>query len=184
VKIKKPIIFTTAYDQYAIEVFRFNSIYYLLKPITAKSLSDSLEKYDTLRTALIAPEIDYQHLLELLKKEHKEHKQRFLVKQGNKFLTVTIEEIALFYAEEKYVFLLKKDGRKCIINFTLDELENILDPVLFCRVNRKYILGIQTIQEVQVYYKGRLKVIAPLLKDTEILVSNEKAADFKKWLER
>lgn len=184
VKLTTPVIFTTAYDQYAIQAFKFNSIDYLLKPITAKALQYSIEQYESLKTNWQAPDIDYSLLASIIAGKQKNYKQRFLVKQGNKFITIPVEDVFLFFAEEKYIFLITSAGKKFIINFTLDELEDALNPDLFIRANRKFILNINSIKEVYSYYKGRLKIVVPVLKDAEIIISNEKAGLFKSWLEK
>jgi len=184
VKITSPVIFTTAYDQYAIQAFKFNSIDYLLKPIAAKDLQYSLAQYESLKTSWLTPEIDYSLLASIIAGKKTNYKQRFLVKLGNKFITIPVEDVFLFFAEEKYVFLVTSTGKKYSINFTLDELEDLLNPYIFIRANRKFLLHIESIGEVHSYYKGRLKIGVPVLKDAEIIVSNERASIFKAWLEK
>jgi len=184
VNILSPVIFTTAYDEYALKAFKFNSIDYLLKPITSSALKSSIEQYTTLKKIWKTPTIDYALLSAAISSDTKVFKQRFLVKNGNKFISISTTDIQLFYAEEKYVFLIASSGKKFIINFTLDELEEMVDPGIFFRVNRKFILNISAIGEIHTHFKGRLKLHVPIYKEAEIIVSSEKAPIFKNWLEQ
>ncbi|MEI9806587.1 MAG: LytTR family DNA-binding domain-containing protein [Bacteroidota bacterium] len=184
IQLPVPIIFTTAFDQYAIQAFRVNSIDYLLKPITQKDLAKSFDKYNSFQSVWEPPEINYTYLAEILRTGQKVYKQRFLVKQGNKFITVPAGQIHAFYAEGRYVFLVTELRKKYIVNFSLDQLEEILDPACFYRVNRQQILHVDAIREMRPYFKGRLQLIVPSLPDVDIVVSSEKSPLFKKWLER
>lgn len=185
VSVKAPVIFTTAYDQYAIEAFRFNSVDYLLKPVTRLSLTNAIEKYHDMKQLWSSLHIiDYSLLAEQLLGKTGHYKQRFMVRSGNKFITIDMKDVAAFEAEGKYVFLIRKDGKKFIVNFTLEALEEALDPDIFFRINRKYLLHIDGIEAIFPYFKGRLKVKSSVLADTELIISSEKAGLFKEWLER
>jgi DNA-binding LytR/AlgR family response regulator len=181
VKVTSPIVFITAFDQYAINAFKVNSIGYLLKPVTKKQINDVLEKFEQFwKTAFVQP--DYTNLLQLIKSQQKEYKTRFLVKLGLKLIAININEIICFYADSKSTFLFTEDKRTFIIDYTLDDLEDLLNRKLFYRLNRKYLASIKSIKEIQSYPKGRLKVFIKQLSEEEIIISNERANEFKKWL--
>ena len=181
VKIRKPIIFTTAYDEFALEAFKVNSIDYLLKPITFDDLRESLEKLQTLRDnlALQPPWDDLNRLIANVKE--KSYKNRFMVKLGEHIRSVTSDSIALFYADGRIVYLITRDRKKFVIDFKLEELENLLDPKEFFRVNRSCILNINAIEDVLVYSNSRLKITPTVQIDKEIIVSREKVPLFKEW---
>lgn len=184
IQLSVPIIFTTAFDQHAIEAFKVNSIDYLLKPITQKDLAKSFEKYKSIQSFWEQPEINYAYLADILRVGEKVYKQRFLVRQGNKLITIPSDQIHAFYAEGRYVFLVTTTGKKSIVNFSLDQLEEILDPTYFYRVNRQLVVHVDAIKEIRPHFKGRLLVIVSSLPNVEIVVSSEKSPLFKNWLER
>ncbi len=183
-EVRSPIIFTTAYDQYAIHAFNVNSIGYLLKPITKKSLKQCLDKYNTLKNVWASNQPDYTQLVKMIKNQEKEYKSRFLLKNGIKLIAISTDEIACFYADAKYTFLITKDNRKFITDYTLDDLEDMLDPVIFFRLNRKYLSAFSAIKEIHAYFKGRFKIFINHLPEEEVIISNERSANFKKWLDR
>ena len=182
VQIEKPVIFTTAYDEYAIDAFKVNSVDYLLKPITFTHLSQALDKYQRLhqtgqRQTVARLEIDQ------LTQSTESYKERFLVRRGNKIQSVRASEISYFSADGRLVSLHQLDGRKYALDFTLTELNQLLDPSQFFRVNRSHILQINAIQDVVVYSSSRLKVsLQGQALNTEIVVSRDKVSDFKVWL--
>ncbi len=187
VKITKPVIFTTAFDQYAINAFKVNSIDYLLKPITFDDLTSSLKKFESLKENLADNESNAN--LELLGKalaqiQGKEsYKSRFMVKLGEHIRSLTTDEISVFYAEGRNGFIRTTQGRKFVIDYKLEELEEILDPKIFFRVNRTYIVNINAIRDVIVYSNSRLKVLIDDDFDKEIIVSREKVSSFKEWFD-
>lgn len=179
VKVTSPIIFCTAFDQYAIKAFKLNSIDYLLKPVDPDELKNALNKFQSGRKA---PEITLDQIRDLLQPVQKVYKNRFLVKIGERIQTIAIDEIGIFYSEDKVTFLMTKQGKKFIIDHTLDEVENLLDPELFFRLNRKYISSIGAIKGVFTYSNSRLKIQLENSSDNDILISREKMAGFKNWL--
>jgi two-component system, LytTR family, response regulator LytT len=185
-KVKSTIIFTTAYDEYALKAFKVNSIDYLLKPVRQEELTKALDKFKTLKSSNAAAEgqINLENLLtELgLTQTGKSYRERFLVKQGQKFITIEATEIAFFYAEDRVNFLKTKAGQKFIIDYTLDELEGQLDPSLFFRLNRQFIAHVKSIESVHPFFNGKLKIHLKPTIEAEVLVSREKASDFKEWL--
>ncbi|WP_159467057.1 LytTR family DNA-binding domain-containing protein [Dyadobacter sp. 3J3] len=179
VKVTSPIIFCTAFDQYAIKAFKLNSIDYLLKPVDPDELRNALTKFQSGRKA---PEITLDQIRVLLQPAQKVYKNRFLVKIGERIQTIAIDEIGIFYSEDKVTFLMTKQGKKFIIDYTLDEVENLLNPEMFFRLNRKYISSVGPIKGVFTYSNSRLKIQLENCSDNDILISREKMAAFKSWL--
>lgn len=189
-KVTCPIVFTTAFENYAIRAFKVNSIDYLLKPIEMKDLEAALKKYNDLKTSSeeeegnVALSIDQVQQLLKLSDEQKDYKKRFIIKSGDRLRHVAVEDIAYFYAEDDYTYLVAKEGNKFIVSFKLDELVNLLDPNDFFRLSRKYIANIHSIKLANKYFNSRLEVILqPEAKD-QILISRVRVPDFLDWLER
>jgi DNA-binding LytR/AlgR family response regulator len=179
VKVTSPIIFCTAYDQYAIKAFKLNSIDYLLKPVDPEELKQAMDKFLSGRKV---PEITLDQIRVLLQPVQKVYKNRFLVKVGERIQTIAIDDTGVFYSEDKVTFLMTRQGKKFIIDYTLDEVENLLDPELFFRLNRKYISSVASIKGVFTYSNSRLKIQLENISDNDILISREKMALFKHWL--
>lgn len=181
VTINTPIIFTTAFDQYAIKAFQLNSISYLLKPIRKTDLIDSLKKYQTLKSAF---SIDFDMLLATIQGRDPDYKKRFLIQVGEKIRKVEVSEIAYFYVLEKGVYMRTFQGNSYTVEYTLDKLETILNPSSFFRINRKYLVNMDSIANMVVYSRGRVKLdLKPSADDElETIVSIDRSADFKKWL--
>jgi len=181
--VQKPVIFTTAFNEYAIEAFKGNGIDYLLKPISYEALAGSLQKLDTLRRSLNAsapaPLSNLEQALQLLQK--KNYKNRFMVRTGEHIHSILAADIILFYAEDRNVFLLAGNRKKYIIDYKMEELEDILDPGLFFRVNRTFIVNINSILDVIVYSNSRLLIRLRADFDKEIVVSRERVQEFKDW---
>jgi DNA-binding LytR/AlgR family response regulator len=176
-----PIIFTTAYDEFALKAFKVNSIDYLLKPIDPDELKQALEKFKKLQSP--SNTVNLQELLvSFNQKTEANYKQRFLVKMGQKYLSINISEVAFFNANEKVVYLVTKDQKKYILDYTLDELEGMVEPKAFFRLNRQYLSKIDAIVNISSYFNGKLKIqLNPNVVD-EVLVSRERASEFKQWL--
>lgn len=174
------IIFTTAYDDYALKAFKLNSIDYLLKPIDKIELRRAIEKYKNIRKDPAVS--DMQKMISTLMNHQKSYKDRFLVKLADRLLSVTSRDISYFAAEDKFVSLYHQ-GQKYLIDFTIEDLEGLLDPKIFFRLNRKVIANISSIAKISNHFNGKLKV--DLLPDylDEIFVSREKAGSFKNWLD-
>ena len=179
IKVTSPIIFCTAFDQYAIKAFKLNSIDYLLKPIDPEELKHALEKFKSVRKM---PEITLEQIKILLQPVQKVYKNRFLAKVGERIQTISIDETSFFYSEDKVTFLMTKTGKRFIIDYTLDEVENMLNPEYFFRLNRKYISSIHAIKSVFTYSNSRLKIILEHSDDNDILISREKMQQFKGWM--
>lgn len=181
VTVKTPIIFTTAYDQYAIKAFDLNSISYLLKPIRKKELEESLKKLENLKSAF---SIDFESLLSGIQGKKPDYKKRFLIQVGDKLKKIESTDIAYFYALEKSVFIKTLQNTSCAVDYTLDALETLLDPGQFFRINRKYIVNIQSISEMIAYSRGRVKLNLKPPADDELdtIVSIDRSQKFKKWM--
>jgi len=185
VKITCPLVFTTAYDAYSLRAFKVNSIDYLLKPVELEALKGAFEKLDLLRgsgSALQAV-LDPDLLRRMLARAVPAYKTRFMVKIGDHLSTFAAEEIDFFFGENKIVWMRLKNGRKYMVDYTLEELEDLLDPGQFFRLNRKFFATFGAIKNVVAYTNSRLKVLLKDPPDAEdVLVSREKAEDFRVWL--
>lgn len=182
VKTLCPVIFTTAYDQYAIEAFKVNSIDYLLKPVKKDELAAALDKHKKLLQEKSAT-TDLSKLLELMSEgTQSKYKKRFAVRYGEHLKTISIDEAAYFYTEDKINFITTKEGRRYTIDNNLDALETMLDPNIFFRINRQYIISIHAIAEMFAYSKSRVLVKLNPAAKHETIVSTERSGDFKLWL--
>lgn len=180
VKVETPVIFTTAYDQYAIRAFKVNSVDYLLKPIDQAELAQSLHKFKT--THQVLHNVDFQKIMETIAQPPKSYQERFMVSRGEKVMSVTIDQIAYFEGEDRYVYLIKKDGLRYIIDYKLSDLEELLDPKHFYRLNRSFITHFSSIKNIYSISKSRVKVELDPSARREIVVSSENTQDFKHWL--
>ncbi|MEI7736488.1 MAG: LytTR family DNA-binding domain-containing protein [Ferruginibacter sp.] len=179
--IEIPIIFTTAYDNYAIQAFKQNSIDYLLKPVTLQDVQFAMDKYNKQQQKA------NKHLFESFAKTYQQlnhqYKTRFIVKVGETIDTVQTNEIHHFETKESVSFLVTNKGKKYIVEYTLDQLEKILPPQDFFRINRKIIIHIQAIEKVKTYFNSRLSVVTSKLDNDAQIVSRERVIDFKRWLD-
>lgn len=183
VTIDVPVIFTTAYDQYAIRAFKLNSIDYLLKPIRKEELRESLAKYKNLKTSLIR---NFEDVFNSIINKEISYKKRFLVQYGQKIKKVETEEIAYFYSMDKNVFMTTFSGSNFPVNLTLDKLLEVLNPDHFFRINRKMIINFDAIKNMVPFSRSRIKIDLnpPAPKEIEALVSVERASSFKEWLDK
>ncbi|MFT6866427.1 MAG: DNA-binding LytR/AlgR family response regulator [Cyclobacteriaceae bacterium] len=181
VQITKPVIFTTAFDEYMLRAFRVNSIDYLLKPIKKEDLEKSLSKFAQMK-ASFGGGTDISELLKSIKLDEKEYKTRFLTKVGDKLVSVEAENIAYFQTRHGVVHMITLQGRSYLMDQTLDELAGQLEPDKFFRVNRQFLVQFKAIQSVNRYHKGKLLVLLNPATEEGVIVSAEKATEFKKWL--
>ncbi|MBX2938458.1 MAG: response regulator transcription factor [Ferruginibacter sp.] len=180
IPVECAVIFTTAFDQYAIDAFKVNSIDYLLKPVKKEALKSALEKFKKLQA--VQPVLNIEKILQAYKPLGETYKNRFVVKYGEHLKTVDVQEIAYFYTEDKIQFLVTFDGRRYAIDHNLDSLERMLAPQNFFRINRQFIISIRSIGEMFAYTKGRVLVhLNPPCK-IETIVSAERSPSFKMWL--
>lgn len=173
------IIFTTAYDQYVMEAFRFNSVDYLLKPVKAEELQRAVAKFERISPRTDMPQLIDQLSARLLRK----YKRKFLVKTGQKYQSVPVEDIAYFFSNDGCSYLKTKAGQSRIIDPPLDELEQLLNPEAFFRINRQLIVRAEHIVTIDTYFNNRLilDLVPPF--DGQAIVSREKVRDFKNWLD-
>jgi two-component system response regulator LytT len=179
VAVGAPVIFTTAYDAYAIQAFQVNSVDYLLKPLQAAEVERALQKYETRHPATLPAAVEnVQRLV------HTTPRARFLVKSGQTLRAVPVDQVAYFLAEEGVVFLVTHPGKRYILPDTLDQLEGQLDARSFFRINRQFILSIGAVQEIRPYFKGRLVLqVVPPAAEEVMVVSAGRAPAFKQWLD-
>ncbi|MFV8325440.1 LytR/AlgR family response regulator transcription factor [Flavobacterium sp. ZS1P14] len=183
VAIKSAIIFTTAYDEYALRAFKLNSIDYLLKPIDEDDLEVAVSKFKTRLPQPKTVQLDFEQIKKMLTNPfEKNHKKRFTVKIGQHLKVITTDEVECFFSENKGTYLHTFDNRNYLIENTLEFLEQELDPLDFFRINRKFIIPLKAIKEIVLYSNSRLKVILPSYKDDEVIVSREKVSGFKTWI--
>lgn len=180
VQVTAPVVFITAFNQYAVDAFRVNSIDYILKPITRESLELSLQKLEGMRKAFSKP--SYRDALASLEPGGKAYKKRFVIRFGEHIKTVFADEVAFFHTEHKVNFLTTVSGRRFPVDYNLDQLEHLLDPEKFFRINRQYIIAIHAIADMRSFTKGRVIITMEPPAPQETIVSVERAAAFKQWL--
>ena len=179
VEIQAPIIFTTAFNEYALKAFETLSLDYLLKPISREDLLRAIQKFKQINSRY-SNLIDYKQLLDAFQKNYKD---RFMVKSGTTLLSIMAKDTMNFKSEDGLVFLTVNGGKRFIVDYTIEQLEELLNPKFFFRINRKTIVNIDSVVKAQAYFNGRLKIEAKeLLGDDYTLISRERVNDFKKWL--
>ncbi|MGC4100740.1 LytR/AlgR family response regulator transcription factor [Ferruginibacter sp.] len=183
-EVKSPVIFTTSYDEYALKAFKVNSVDYLLKPIQKEELQAALNKFQKIQSNNTAADINIDVLVKQLqqKLQPKEYRKRFLVKHGQKLVSVEIDEIAYFYSDGRLNFFKTTDNRKFVVDYTMDELEEMLEPEKYFRISRSFYVSIASIDKIDDYFGNRLILQLKPAVDKEALVSREKVTDFKKWM--
>lgn len=181
VTISIPVVCVTAYDQYAINAFKLNCISYLLKPISKSGLTSCLQKYRILKSTY---GIDFGKFLDTNKEKEPDYKKRFLIQTGDSIKKVEVSEIAYFYVQDQVAYLKTFQDHSYPVDFTLDKLEKLLHPDLFFRINRKYIVSVESISNMVVYPRARVKLELKPVVDNEVdtIVSIDRSTDFRKWL--
>lgn len=183
-EVKCPVIFISAYDEYAIRAFKVNSIDYLLKPVDKDELVTALQKYKRMNHG--AP--DTRQLLDnigqAMQMLTKRYKSRFVIKVGEHLRTIEATSILYFYSQEKTTFCFTTENRSMVLDYTLDQLEEMVDPALFFRINRKYLVSAGAIADIISYTNSRLKLRIKGVQQDDAIVARERVADFKRWLDR
>ena len=184
IAIKSAVIFTTAYDEYALKAFKLNSIDYLLKPIDEDDLEVAISKFKSrLPKQESSLELDFEQIKKMLSNPfEKNYKKRFTVKIGQYLKVISTDEIECFFSENKGTYIHTFDNRNYLIEHTLETLEQEIDTKEFFRISRKFIIPLRAIKEIVVYSNSRLKVILPSYKEDEVVVSREKVQEFKNWI--
>lgn len=180
--VKSALIFTTAYDEYALQAFKLNSIHYLLKPIAETELDAALKKYEAWQKP--QHNFDFEALKNLiLEQRDKSFKNRFAVKIGPQIKLINTDDIICFHSSEKATYARTKDKRDYLLDFSLDTLEDTLNPKEFFRVSRQFIVAIRGIESITQYINSRLQLKLLNAPDLTVIVSREKVKDFKNWME-
>lgn len=182
-EVQSPVIFTTSYDEYALKAFKVNSVDYLLKPIQKDELEAALNKLQKLR-GVEKQELNLDNLIKELqqKLQPKEFRKRFLVKNGQKLVSIEVDDIAYFFSDGRLNFFKTKDNKKFVVDYTMDELDEMLNPEEFFRISRSFYVSIESIDKIDDYFGNRLILQLHPSVDKEALVSREKVSDFKKWM--
>jgi len=184
VDVKSAIIFTTAYDEYALQAFKLNSIDYLLKPIDDEELEIAVRKYQNLKTKGNQINLDFEDIKKLLVNPlEREYKKRFTIRLGQHLKIINADDIECFYSENKGTYAATSEGRNYLLDTTLEHLENELSPQIFFRVSRKYYVNVNHIKDIVSYTNSRLIIKLNRFNEQEIIVSRERVRDFKLWLE-
>jgi len=183
IDIKSAVIFTTAYDEYALRAFKLNSIDYLLKPIDEEELATAISKFANQFQVNSVSNLDFEAIKRMLVNPiSKEYRKRFSVKIGQQIKVIDVVEIECLYSENKGTYIHTLDNRDYLIDSSLEVVEAELDPKDFFRISRKYIIPLQSVKEIQLYSNSRLKISLPTYKADEVIVARERVSDFKEWL--
>ena len=187
VAVKSPVIFTTSYDEYAIKAFKVNSVDYLLKPVEEEDLRAAMQKYKEVhqKQEVPTPSFDVSRLVKELQSQLKqaEYRSRFLVKLGQRFMTVDVSEIAYFFVDGRIYHFVTWEGKKYSLDYTMDELEEMLDPKIFFRAGRGYLINIRSVVQIHTYFNGKLKLqLKPAVANDDVVISKERAGAFKNWM--
>jgi two-component system LytT family response regulator len=182
VQVTSPIVFTTAFDEFAIKAFELNSIDYLLKPITLNSVEKSLKKY---HSSIKQNSNSYDKLIQDLKiiATNQNYKERFLVNKGDELVIILTSDISYFYKDDNTIIVLK-NGSRYSINFTLEQLIELINPAKFYRINRQIIVNINSISKITLWFKGKLKLQLTPEFNSAVFVSREKSMNFKSWMNK
>ncbi len=187
VEVTCPVIFTTAYDEFALRAFQVNSVDYLLKPLNEEALRRSLRKFSELQRIYgkKAQTLDLKALLESLRTvapATETYRDRFLLKQGSRLMPLAIGEIAYFFSSGRLTFVKTWDNRSLSLDYPLDELEGMLNPKLFYRANRQFIISARAVEKVHLHFNNRLKIDLKPAPDEEVFISRNKATEFRTWM--
>lgn len=180
-RIEAPVVFTTAYNEYAIRAFKVNSIDYLLKPIDTTALEQALEKYHKLHNQVPGMDLKIEKVLDQLSRNYK---TRFFVKTGIHYKSIPLEEVSCFFVEERCTFLKTRGGKNYDLDHSLDQIQKMIDPAVFFRINRNFLVNINSIREIVIYSTSRLKIKLENYTDDNLIVSRDKVAEFKEWMDR
>lgn len=182
--VRSPVIFTTAYDEYALKAFKVNSIDYILKPVDKNELEAAIKKFNTLINKDDQQVKLISSIGEAMKMLTQKFKTRFVVKVGEHLRTIEVMDVQYFFSQDKTTFCVTQEGRNLILDYTLEQLEEMLDPERFHRISRKYLIASDSIKDIISYTNSRLKLILKSSQDNDIIVARERVQDFKNWLDR
>jgi DNA-binding LytR/AlgR family response regulator len=179
-----PVIFTTAYDEYALRAFKVNSIDYILKPVDKGELQTSLDKLRRLGGKKAETEQTLHNIGEAVRMLMKKYKTRFMIRVGEHLKTVEVERVWFFFSQDKATFCVTDENRNHILDYTLDQLEEMVDPEVFFRINRKYLVRAGAIQDIIHYTNSRLRLVLKGSSDQDVIVARERVQQFKEWLDK
>ncbi len=189
VQLKSAVIFTTSYDEFALKAFKVNSIDYLLKPVQKEDLEVALRKFQDMKKMYHAEpsgpnEVDVESLIKELrnKLQPKEYRKRFLVKNAQKLVSIEVEDIAYFFSDGRLNFFKTYDNKKYVVDYTMDELEEMLNPERYFRTSRSFYIAVDSVDQIHDYFGNRLLLHLKPAVDKEAIVSREKVSEFKKWM--
>lgn len=182
--VSSPVVFTTAYDEYALKAFKVNSIDYILKPVDKDDVQAALKKYNQFSASTSQASQMLSSIEEAVQMLMKKYKTRFVIKVGEHLKTVEVENILYFYSQDKATFCITADKRNYILDYTLEQLETMMDPAHFFRINRKYMVKSAAIEDIISYTNSRLKLVLKASQDNDIIVARERVQEFKEWLDR
>ena len=188
VDIQIPIIFTTAYSEFAVQAFKVNSVDYLLKPFDKDALAHALNKFQSIfskaeQSHQLIEKMEIEKMIQQLQQKQLSYKERFIIKIGEHLKTIPTEDATCFYSKDKITFLRNEKGRNYVVDYTLEQLMTLLDPKKFYRINRKFFIHIRNIIDIYVYSGNRLRIKIMGFEEEEIIVSREKVQEFKRWLD-
>lgn len=184
VTVRSPVIFTTAYDEYALKAFKVNSIDYILKPVDQSELGAALKKFKNLTGSESFSRSIIDNIGQVVEMLTKKHKERFVIKIGEHLRTIDVKDIAYFFSQDKASFCVTAGSRNYIIDFTLDQLQDMVDPQVFFRISRKYLVSAKAIIDIINYSNSRLRLVLKGTDDSGIIVARERVQEFKTWLDR
>ncbi len=184
IEVQSMMIFTTAYDNYAIQAFKVNSVDYLLKPFRESELEQAFQKFERLRGLVLPGLTDYVEVVEAIRKGEKKFRRRFLVSRGDAYIRLEVEDIACFSSENRITTAITFRGEHHNLDFSLDTLEEQLDPDVFYRANRQWVVNIRAVIRIENHFGGRLKIHLQPHYEGDIMVSRLKSMDFKRWAGR
>jgi len=183
-EVKSPIIFTTAYDEYALRAFKVNSIDYILKPVDKDEVAAAMLKFKNITKGDLQTSVLLNSIGQAVDLLTKRYKSRFVIKVGEHLKTVEVDTILYFHSHEKTTFCCTTDNRNLILDFTLEQLDDLIDPSTFFRINRKYLVRSSAIQDIISYTNSRLKLVLKGSSDNDVIVARERVQEFKDWLDR
>lgn len=183
-EVKCPVIFTTAYDEYALKAFKVNSIDYILKPVDKEELSAAFDKLKNLSAKTDTTQFQLHNFEEAMRMITKKSKTRFVIRVGEHLRTVEVENILYFYSQDKTTFCHTTEKRDFILDYTLEQLVEMLDAQQFFRINRKYLVHAKSIQDIISYTNSRLRLVLRDSADTDVIVARERVQEFKEWLDQ
>lgn len=184
ITVKAPIIFTTAYDEYALKAFKSNSVDYLLKPIDASELKAAIEKFENNHKPANQLTTQSPDLNELLKSLQPKGKERFVVKVGEHLKTIETKDVQLIFSQDKATYIFTKEGRRYLIDYSVDRVKELLSPDMFFQISRKFIINLHFIKDIIAFTNSRLEIVVEHFEEEQVIVARERVGDFKEWLDR